>query len=147
MSYLSLLPDDVMIIIHKHLYDGCMNEMIQQYKKKADDYKKSQENKKGSSWCVYDDNDDKEVDLYEYHNYIDANTMIYRNYFTIDMYDNIIDENEPLTIQITNKKIKWGDLYDLADKLINESGDTHHIFIEGFEYNPNDKSLILITGS
>jgi hypothetical protein len=39
----------------------------------------------------------------------------------------------------------WGDVYRAADLAIRESGDGHHIFIEGFEVKGNE--LHMFTGS
>lgn len=39
----------------------------------------------------------------------------------------------------------WGDVYRAADLAIRESGDSHHVFIEGFEVRGNQ--LHLVTGS
>ena len=40
----------------------------------------------------------------------------------------------------------WGDIYRAADWAIRNSGDSHHIFIEGFELK-NGNELHLVTGS
>jgi dienelactone hydrolase len=40
----------------------------------------------------------------------------------------------------------WGDIYRAADWAIRNSGDRHHIFIEGFELR-NGNELHLVTGS
>ena len=40
----------------------------------------------------------------------------------------------------------WGDIYRAADWAIRNSGDSHHIFIEGFELR-NGNELHLVTGS
>ena len=40
----------------------------------------------------------------------------------------------------------WGDIYRAADWAIRNSGDSHHIFIEGFEFR-NGNELHLVTGS
>ena len=40
----------------------------------------------------------------------------------------------------------WGDIYRAADWAIRNSGDMHHIFIEGFELK-NGNELHLVTGS
>lgn len=40
----------------------------------------------------------------------------------------------------------WGDVYRAADLAICESGDSHHIFIEGFELK-NGNELHMFTGS
>jgi hypothetical protein len=42
----------------------------------------------------------------------------------------------------------WGDLYRAANEVIQRSGDSHHIFIEGFAPYGNDNSMLkLTTGS
>jgi hypothetical protein len=42
----------------------------------------------------------------------------------------------------------WAALYVAANACIRDSGDTHHVFIEGFRPDPQDpRTLILITGS
>jgi hypothetical protein len=41
----------------------------------------------------------------------------------------------------------WSDLYKSADAVIRLSGDLHHIFIEGFEFNADTQVLTLHTGS
>jgi hypothetical protein len=40
----------------------------------------------------------------------------------------------------------WGDIYRAADWAIRNSGDMHHVFIEGFEVK-NGNELHLVTGS
>lgn len=42
--------------------------------------------------------------------------------------------------------LTWGDVYRAADWAIRNSGDGHHIFIEGFELR-NGNELHLVTGS
>ena len=49
-----------------------------------------------------------------------------------------------VTVPVKGKN--WGDVWVAADKAIVESGDLHHIFIEGFEDNGNGE-LLLTTGS
>jgi len=51
----------------------------------------------------------------------------------------------PYDVTVPVKGKNWGDVWVAADKAIKESGDMHHIFIEGFEIN--GKTLNLITGS
>jgi len=42
----------------------------------------------------------------------------------------------------------WGDLYRAANEVIRRSGDSHHIFIEGFSpYGTDNSMLNLTTGS
>jgi len=51
----------------------------------------------------------------------------------------------PYDVTVPVKGKNWGDVWVAADKAIKESGDMHHIFIEGFEID--GKTLNLITGS
>lgn len=41
----------------------------------------------------------------------------------------------------------WIELWKLADKAIELSGDGHHIFIEDFKYVPEERAVYLSTGS
>ena len=41
----------------------------------------------------------------------------------------------------------WGDLHDLSMDLVDSAEDKHHIFIEGFEVDPNGVDVWVITGS
>lgn len=50
-------------------------------------------------------------------------------------------------IEIIGKEVTWVELWATADRLINQSGDFHHIFIENFHKKPNEISHQLITGS
>jgi hypothetical protein len=54
-------------------------------------------------------------------------------------------EAGPVSITVNSTGLTWLDLYILADALIRESGDLHHIYIEAFVKEGND--LILHTGS
>jgi len=49
--------------------------------------------------------------------------------------DTIISENEcyRVTLDVPN----WSEIYKSIDELISLSGDTHHIFLEGFDLQPN----------
>lgn len=41
----------------------------------------------------------------------------------------------------------WTDVWRAADKAIRQSGDNHHIFIEGFTQSQNPAEIVLSTGS
>lgn len=51
--------------------------------------------------------------------------------------------HNPISLEVVDPT--WRDLFRIADKLIEMSGDSHHVFIEGFERYGND--IILYTGS
>jgi len=51
----------------------------------------------------------------------------------------------PVSITVNKAGLTWLDLYVLADALIIDSGDLHHIYIESFIKKGND--LYLYTGS
>lgn len=53
---------------------------------------------------------------------------------------------QPGTLMIPIKGPRWIHLWEAADQAIRESGDDHHIFIEGFRKN-EDGTLSLYTGS
>lgn len=50
-------------------------------------------------------------------------------------------------IEIIGKDVTWLELWATAERLIKQSGDSHHIFIENFAKKPNEISHHLITGS
>lgn len=50
-------------------------------------------------------------------------------------------------IEIIGKEVTWVELWATADRLIKQSGDFHHIFIENFAKKPTEISHRLITGS
>lgn len=52
-----------------------------------------------------------------------------------------------LTLKVNKNKLTWFNIWCLCDKLIKKSDDDNHIFIEGFEYNANTKTLSFYTGS
>ena len=82
-----------------------------------------------SMWSIYDGvNDPYEPSPYE------ARTMVYQDNWA-----------EPVEVSLPAGKLTWLDRWKAADKCIKQSGDTHHIFIEGFR--PNGGVLELITGS
>lgn len=41
----------------------------------------------------------------------------------------------------------WGDLHDLSMDMIDRAEDQHHIFIEGFEVDPDGQTVWIVTGS
>lgn len=82
-----------------------------------------------SMWSIYDGvNDPSEPSPYE------ARTMAYNNNW-----------GEPVEVPLPQGKLTWLDLWRAADKCIKDSGDTHHVFIEGFRKNGG--ILELVTGS
>jgi len=59
-----------------------------------------------------------------------------------------VQEVEYLTcVEIVAKEVTWLELWAIAERLMKQSGDSHHVFIEGFAKKPNDISHHLITGS
>jgi len=50
-----------------------------------------------------------------------------------------------VVIPLPGGNLQWLDLWAAADRAINESGDSHHMYIEGFRKNGND--IYLSTGS
>lgn len=47
----------------------------------------------------------------------------------------------------TGLGLTWGDIWTLCDKMIRASGDSHHIFIECFEYDEKTKTVTFFCGS
>lgn len=41
----------------------------------------------------------------------------------------------------------WADLHDLSMAMIDGAEDQHHVYIEGFEADPNGTDLWIVTGS
>jgi hypothetical protein len=86
-------------------------------------------NKFVSMWSIYDGvNDPTELSPYE------GKTMSYMDNW-----------GEPVEVTLPNGPLSWLQLWEAADKCIKQSGDNHHIFIEGFRKNGG--ILELITGS
>ena len=82
-----------------------------------------------SMWSIYDGvNDPNELSPYE------GKTMTY-----LDNW------GEPVEVTLPPGKLTWLQLWEAADKCIKESGDKHHVFVEGFRKNGG--ILELITGS
>jgi hypothetical protein len=54
-------------------------------------------------------------------------------------------EAGPVSINVNRAGLTWLNLYYIAEALIQDSGDFHHIYIEAFVKEGND--LILHTGS
>lgn len=57
--------------------------------------------------------------------------------------------DETVRIPLKSGDLTWGELYHAADKLIRQSGDEHHVFIESLTVRkgPNGQYLELDTGS
>ena len=70
----------------------------------------------GSVWSIYEVDD-----LYQEHPYQDYHTVIYDGHWG----------PEPVEAELQGRT--WGTMYMLANNLITNSGDLHHMFIEGFE--------------
>lgn len=81
-----------------------------------------------SEWSVYE-----VEDLYTEHPYKDIKTMTYDAHWG----ENVVVKEIRGT--------KWKDLYVAADSCIQESGDRHHRYIEGFRAEGD--TLMLSTGS
>lgn len=82
-----------------------------------------------SMWSIYDGvNDPNEISPYE------GKTMTYQDNW-----------GEPVEVTLPSGKLTWLQLWAAADKCIKESGDKHHVFVEGFRKNGG--ILELITGS
>jgi hypothetical protein len=82
-------------------------------------------------WSVY------ELDVHGFlqaHPYSSDAFVVYRNHW---------GENKDRHYPVLGTT--WGDVYRAADLAIRESGDDHHIFIEGFEVRGNE--LHMYTGS
>ncbi len=81
-------------------------------------------------WSIY------EVDnLNEVHPFVGATKVIYRAYGSGDH-------------EVAINGTTWESLYIAADKLIRESGDNHHIFIEAFKQSSISPEILFVsTGS
>ena len=99
------------------------------FDRKMDYYRKYQENCGfGSIWSIYEVSDDS--GFFDLHPWQGASILVYHN----------------ITVKIMGPT--WGDLYRAADQAIEESGDDHHIFIEGFcKYATDNSMLEMTTGS
>ena len=76
-------------------------------------------------------------DLYQQHPFVGAKSVLY-----LDNYGTGVDNLIPI------EGNTWVDLWEAADKAIRQSGDTHHVFIEGLHTPDGDASiLVLSTGS
>lgn len=62
-------------------------------------------------------------------------------------YDGGCGTKQSFKITKDNKPKNWVEFWKIADKLIMQSGDTHHIFIEDATYEPKTKKLKISTGS
>ena len=82
-----------------------------------------------SMWSLYDGiNDIEEFSPYK------GRTMVYADNF-----------GEPVEVTLPEGDLTWLDLWRAADKCIKQSGDAHHVFIEGI--NPNGGVIEMVTGS
>jgi hypothetical protein len=92
------------------------------------------ENQLRSIWSLYDETD---VGLFEQpHPYGTATQLVYSQHWG----------NKPVVVEIQGNT--WLDLYRAADTAIQQSGDSHHIFIERFSCDCTESSTIhLSTGS
>lgn len=103
-----------------------------QFEDKMDYYSSfKRENGLDSIWSVY------ELPVHGFlsaHPYLSDSFVVYRNHW---------GENKDKHYPVLGST--WGDVYRAADLAIRESGDAHHIFIEGFEVKGNE--LHMYTGS
>jgi len=104
-----------------------------QFESKMDYYSSFQrENQLRSVWSVYE---------LPRHGFLEqppfpgAQQLAYRDHW-----------GEPQFVEIKGET--WADLYRAADRAIQGSGDSHHVFIEQFTVNPSEpRQLLLSTGS
>ena len=86
-------------------------------------------------WSIY------EVDnLSDTHTYEGVETVTYKDHWG-ETEDG--EDVGPVVVKINGST--WASLYVAANAAIRDSGDTHHVFIEGFEQIGN--TLVLATGS
>lgn len=73
----------------------------------------------------------------------------FRKHYGIEDAPQVAITYQGVTVMMVEDEITWKDLFKAADKAIKLSGDTHHIFIEGFHVERKDgqTSLMLSTGS
>ena len=143
MSYISNLPDDIAIIIYKKVYKECMQELGFYFLRKINKYNDEIWNGKKSSWNIEEyDNED----LYEYHNYPDTKKVVYEIYWNWTIYEEIFIMNKPICMVLDESEKRWGDLYNVCDKLIRKSRDTHNTIIKNLTYDANTKTIELHTG-
>jgi len=89
------------------------------------------DNRLGSIWSIY------ELPVHGFmlnHIYPSDAFVVYRDHW---------GDNEDMHYPVMGPT--WGDVYRAADLAIRNSGDEHHVFIEGFRVKGNE--LILQTGS
>jgi len=79
-------------------------------------------------WSIYE-----VKDLNERHTYKNVKTMTYKDNWGGDAFS------------VPINGFTWADLYVAANAAIRDSGDEHHVYIEGFEQVGD--TLLLITGS
>ena len=73
----------------------------------------------------------------------------FRKYYNIEDAPRVAVTYQGVTVVMEDTEITWKDLFKAADRAIKLSGDTHHIFIEGFQVSRENEqtSLMLSTGS
>lgn len=116
----------------KSIRDALKNAYMQEdqvFNRSFNHYSKVQEDHNYDSvWSYYDVDD-----LYSNHPYTNVKALVYQG---------ILSEI---------KGPRWIDIYDAADRVINDSKDMHHIFIESFVPDVTEKekveTLSLVTGS
>jgi hypothetical protein len=85
-----------------------------------------------SVWSIYEVDD-----MLAKHPYAGATKVVYRDHWGIGVKECNIDS-----------AATWASLFIAADECIRKSGDAHHIYIELFEVDPKDPTvLVLQTGS
>ena len=87
-------------------------------------------------WSIY-----KVKDLNTPHPYQGAKTVTYVDYWA----DEEGEYYTPPPVVVPIQGPWWAALYVAADQAIQQSGDGHHVFIEGFR--PEGDTLVLVTGS
>ena len=76
-------------------------------------------------WSIFHE----DVKFGEEHPYGDNVVVHYQSY------------GDPIVQKVKVLNNRWGDLYNAADRPIRQSGNLHHIYIEGFEQKGNDLHL------
>lgn len=85
---------------------------------------------KNSEWSIYE-----AEDLSERHPYGEVDAIVYDQHWG----------EKDIAVKVTG--LTWAALWVAADACVRDSGDSHHVFIEGFYPIQGTRNLRMVTGS
>lgn len=113
--------------------DGAYQQEQQDFKRKQQHYDqvKLEAGITHSEWSLYE-----VQDMTDQHPYAGVDRVVYQNHWG----------PQPVSASVAGST--WSALWRAADDCIRNSGDSHHVFVEHFQLDPQDpRTLFMSTGS